>query len=287
MLIGAHVSVANGLAAAVDYAASVGCESMQFFAKSPRRWEGPPANPEAGKPFLEHRLAAGIRAAFTHTAYLINLATPDEILRERSIAALADEIARARLLFADGVATHLGTDPFGNPESAADRIASAVQAAFDLAGTQSDSPTMLLLENTAGSGNAYGRTIGELAAVIDRAEEDSRLLGVCFDTCHAHASGIDLSDEHRWSIVLNEIENRCGSKALRLVHANDCVYERGSHRDRHAWIGDGTLGLDAFAAMVRHPKLEGVPAVMEMPGEIPYKDRENIRRLTFLRDQRV
>ncbi len=285
MLIGAHVSAARGLAAAVDYAASVGCESMQFFAKSPRRWEAAPPDYHAGSAFLEMRQGAGIRTTFTHTAYLINLATPDEALRTRSTIALADEITRARVLSTDGIATHLGTDPTGEPEAAAERIATAIRTALELAGGDPASPAKLLLENTAGAGNTYGRTIGELAAVIERSQEARPFLGICFDTCHGHASGIDLADDRAWSLLLEEIDDGCGARALQLVHANDSAYPRGSRRDRHAWIGDGMLGIDAFAAMVRHPRLKGLPAVTEMPGQIPHKDRENIRRLELLRDR--
>jgi deoxyribonuclease IV len=283
VFIGAHVSVAKGLPSAVSYAESVGCESMQIFAKSPRRWEGPPTDPDAGHRFVEERAATGIRAAFTHTAYLINLASVDDVLWRRSIDALADEITRGRLLGVDGVATHLGAHPSGESDASADRIADAIQRAFELAGGDETSPAMLLLENTAGGGTTYGRTIAAIGAVLERCATYRPRLGVCLDTCHAHAAGIDLSDDGAWSTLLGEVERACGRNSIRLIHANDCMYELGSHRDRHAWIGDGTMGNGAFEAMLHRSELNGVSVVTEMPGEVPVKDAENIRRLKVLR----
>jgi deoxyribonuclease-4 len=285
--IGAHVSVAKGYSEAVKYAASVGCESMQVFAKSPRRWEGPPLDVNAAYRFAEDRQAAGIQEAFTHTAYLINLASVDDVLWQRSIDALADEITRGRLLRADGIATHLGMHPSGESEESAERIATGIVRAFECAGGEEDSPTRLLLENTAGGGTLYGRTVAAICGVLERCGERRSLLGVCLDTCHAHASGIDLSDDVAWGTLLDELNAACGPGAVRLVHANDCMFEFGSRRDRHAWIGEGTIGPAAFSAMLRRPELQGISAVTEMPGEIPIKDAENIRRLKELREEPV
>lgn len=284
MYIGAHVSVARGYTEAVTYAVSVGCEAIQVFAKSPRRWIAAPLDPDAGRRFAAEREAQGIRSSFTHTAYLINLASDDVVLWERSVDALADEITRGRLLEVDGIATHLGAHPSGESEVAADRIAAGVRRAFERAGGDPASPTRLLLENTAGAGNTYGRTVAALAAVMERCPNLTPQLGVCLDTCHAHVGGIELHDDAAWGRILGEIAQACGHGALGLIHANDCLHPFGSRRDRHAWIGDGTLGTEAFAAMLRRPELEGVSIVTEMPGEVPVKDAENVRRLKSLRD---
>lgn len=283
MYVGVHVSVAKGLVNAVEYAASVGSECMQVFAKSPRQWQGRPLDPQAAHAFAEARERAEIREVFTHTAYLINLASVDDVLWERSVAALADEIVRGRTLGADGVATHLGTHPTGESEEAADRIATAIRRAFEIAGDATGIPTRLLLENTAGGGTLYGRTVAAIGRVIERCGEYGPLVGVCLDTCHAHASGIDVSDDAAWGRLLAGIDGACGSGSLGLVHANDCMFELGSRRDRHAWIGDGTIGSAGFAAMLQRTELADVSAVTEMPGEVPIKDEENIRRLKGLR----
>lgn len=190
MYIGAHVSVSKGLSQAVEYAASVGCESMQIFAKSPRQWHGPPIDPHNARRFAEERVDAGIRRTFTHSAYLINLASPDDRIWGMSIEALGDEISRARALRADGVVTHLGAHPDGESSAATGRIAAAITRAFDLAQGPVDPRTRLLLENTAGAGNLYGGSIPAIGAVIEACRDCRELLGVCFDTCHGHASGI-------------------------------------------------------------------------------------------------
>lgn len=287
MFIGAHVSVARGLPATVEYAVSVGCETVQIFAKSPRRWEGPPTDTDAGRRFTEAREAAGIATAFTHTAYLINLASPDDVLWERSVAALADEITRGRLLAADGVVTHLGTHPSGESDLAAGRIASGIQRAFERAGGDETSATRLLLENTAGGGTSYGRSIGAIVAVLGRCEMLAPRVGVCLDTCHAHAAGIDLGSDRAWGLVLAEVGRECGRGSVGLIHANDCMFDRGSNRDRHAWIGEGTIGYEGFSAMLHRPELAGVSIVTEMPGEVPEKDEVNIGRLRALRGDQV
>lgn len=283
MYIGAHVSVAKGLTAALTYALSVGCEAMQIFAKSPRQWQGPPIDPEKAWRFTVESREAGMAGVFTHTAYLINLASPDDALWERSVAALADEITRGRLLGAKGVVTHLGTHPSGESDEAAERIALAIEAAFQRAGGPPDASTLLLLENNAGAGRLYGCSIEAISKVLDACGGLRPFLGVCFDTCHAHASGIDVSGDDAWRAVLDEVQRTCGMGAIKLIHANDCMFPFGSRRDRHAWIGEGTIGLEGFEAMVRRTELADISVITEMPGEVPEKDEVNVARLKNMR----
>ena len=142
----------------------------------------------------------------------------------------------------------------------------------------------LLLENTAGAGSTFGGSFDELGAVLsglDRAGVARS--GLCLDTCHAWAMGIDVASAAGWADALDHIDVCCGPGRVRAVHANDCKFPRGEHKDRHEWIGDGTIGEAGFAAMLAEPRLEGVPAILEMPGEIPVKDTENIARLKRLR----
>ena len=283
MLFGAHLSVSAGYEATVDYALQVGCECMQVFAKSPRQWRAKPLDIEAAGRFASLREQAGLGPLFTHTAYLINLSTTDEVLRDKSVKALAEEITRGRLLDARGVVTHIGNAPDEDMDAAALRAAASVREAFELAGP-SDSPTRLLLENTAGAGRTFGGSIEELGAVIDALGESRAHVGICLDTCHAHAYGIDLGSEAAWERVLSEIDERCGPEALDVIHANDCLFGRGEHKDRHAWIGDGFLGEEAFRALICTLGDRGVCAITEMPGDIPDKDIVNIERLKALRE---
>jgi deoxyribonuclease-4 len=283
MLFGAHISVAGGYERALDYAFEVGCECAQIFAKSPRQWKAPPLDPAKADAFVSARSERGFGPLFTHTAYLINPAATDPALREKSIDALADELVRGAMLGAAGVVTHIGSDPDGDPDAAARRVAEAVNQAFDLAGPAAAS-TRLLLENTAGAGRTFGSTFEELGACIDFSGLPSEMLGVCLDTCHAFAFGMPLDTAEGWDEVVSGMTRCCGTSRLGLIHANDCMFELGSKRDRHAWIGDGHIGRAGFQAMVCLPELSGVSACLEMPGEIPIKDAENILRLKAMRE---
>jgi deoxyribonuclease-4 len=282
MRIGAHISVSGGYAKALDYADSVGCECVQIFAKSPRQWRAKPVDSQLAEEFLAMREARGFGPVFTHTAYLINPATSDPELREKSIVALADELVRGSMLGAAGVVTHIGNDPDADPAAAALRVGEAVVRAFELAGGDACT-TRLLLENTAGAGRTFGSNFEELGACLDAAALPVDRLGVCLDTCHAWAFGLPVDTEQGWREVVAGIEGCCGTGRLGLIHANDCLFERGSKRDRHAWIGDGFIGREGFSAMVCTPELADVCVVTEMPGEVPIKDAENIARLKSMR----
>lgn len=284
MLIGAHLSVSGGYDATVAYALEVGCECMQVFAKSPRQWHAKPLDADAAASFTRARAEAGLGPLFTHTAYLINLATDNRELRARSIDALAEEITRGRLLSAAGVVTHLGNDPLEEPHAAAVRVAEAIDASFASAGGDAGD-TRLLLENTAGAGRTFGSSCEQLGEVLAALKSDVRShVGVCLDTCHAHAYGIDLTGPEGWEALLDDMAAHCGPDAIRLVHANDCLFERGTRKDRHAWIGEGLLGEEAFRSMICCERLQNVCCVTEMPGAIPEKDSVNIARLEAMRE---
>lgn len=282
--IGAHVSVSKGYVEALSYARSVGCECLQFFAKSPRQWRGPVPNRDAADAFIAARAELGFGPVFTHTTYLINLSTTNEELREKSIAALADEIVRGAIVGAAGVVTHIGNDPGDDRSAAAARAGEAVARAFDLAGDAAKG-TRLLLENTAGAGSTFGGSMEELAAAISHAGLSAEHLGVCIDTCHAFAYGYGVDTAEGWSVLAAEIADSMGSECLGLIHANDCMFERGSHRDRHAWIGDGLIGSEGFRAMFCEPLFAGACVITEMPGEVPEKDEVNNARLRALREE--
>lgn len=282
MLIGAHVSVAGGLVGAMEYALGVGCECMQFFAKSPRQWRGSTVDEDAARKFVEARQQSGFGPVFTHTAYLINLSTSDDVLRAKSVAALADELERAAVLGADGVVTHIGNDRDGDPGAAAERVGEALVEAFAIADRGRGS-TRLLLENSAGAGSIFGATFEQIGDCIARSGLASGRLGICLDTCHGFAHGMALDSESGWAEALEAIDACCGIERLGLVHANDCMFERGSRKDRHAWIGDGFIGEAGFLAMMCMPALKDTPLVTEMPGEVPEKDAVNNERLKSLR----
>lgn len=254
---------------------------MQVFAKSPQRWEGRPLDQEAVERFRRLRAERGLAPLFTHAAYMINLGASEGELRRRSIEALADELGRASVLGADGVVVHLGTRADDVAGRCAARAGSAIAEAWERAATACRPPTVLI-ENSAGAGRQYGVTAGELCDVLDVAAQVADV-GICWDTCHAHAAGSDMSSARGWAVVVSEVERRAGRGCVRLVHANDCAAEAGSHRDRHAWVGDGRIGADGFREMFAAPGLAGADVIVEMPGDVPVKDEENVARLKSLR----
>ena len=285
MRIGAHLPVAGGYDATMTYALEVECECLQIFAKSPRMWAGPPVDPDAAARFSAARATAAITPCVTHAAYLINLGSTDPAMWEKSVLGLADEVLRASVLHADGVVVHMGTAPEG-PEAAALRVAAGVVRAWTIATEAVGRPAPpVLLENAAGAGRSFGRDVGEIAATVEAIRSGGvDAVGVCIDTCHAHAAGIDLRDAAAWTAFVDDFDARIGLERLRVIHANDCTGEIGAHKDRHAWIGDGAIGEAGFAAMLAEKRLEHVAAIIEMPGDIPVKDVENIARLRRLRD---
>jgi deoxyribonuclease-4 len=287
VLIGAHISVSGGYEKALHYVLSVGGECAQVFAKSPRQWRGPAIDPDAAARFADARKRVAFGPVYTHAAYLLNLATYDDVLWERSVAALADELARGAALQANGVVTHVGSDPLRDPDRAASRVAEAICRAFEGCAEQG-LHARLLLENTAGTGNSFGSTFEQLGSVIGQTGLGCESLGMCLDTCHAQAFGIPIDSEGAWECLLDSADHELGLERLGVIHANDCMFGFGEHRDRHEWIGDGTIGLEGFSAMFavigRVSELDDLCAITELAGDIPHKDEENLRRLNALRD---
>lgn len=280
MLIGAHVGVGAGYPESIDYAESVGCEAVQVFAKSPQQWRAKSISPEVAAAFRERRAASGVMFACTHTAYLINLGSEDHVLWEKSWRALADELERAALLGVEATVTHTGTNRSGDLETGARRIADGIDLAFKAAPAG-----VLLLENTAGAGTTFGTGPEELGAVLGMLDAQWReRLGICLDSCHAHAAGWDMSTPDGWTGFTTGLEACCGPERIRVVHANDCKFESGSRKDRHEWVGDGTIGTAGFSAMFAETRLAGAAAIVEMSGEVPEKDEVNVSRLKALRE---
>lgn len=284
MRVGAQVPMAGGLLRALDYAITTGCETIQIFAKSPRRWVGPPLDPETCERFREVCATAGVGPVFTHASYLINMGAQDPDLWERSIAALTDELVRAGQVGAAGLVVHLGRRFSDDDDASVARVAAAAGRAVEA--TRAAVPS-LLLENSAGAGRQFGVSVAEMTSAVIAARAAGVDSGLCIDTCHALAAGIDVRAFDGWSDMLGMIEAACGTGAVALIHANDCRGGLGSHKDRHEWIGDGCVGESGFAAMFAQPSLARASAVVEMPGEAPYKDEENVRRLMRLRDGAV
>lgn len=280
MRIGAHVRTSKGLVDAVTYARSVGCETMQIFAKTPLQWHAPERDERDLSAFRSALAEHGMTLAATHGAYLVNLASLDEELWLRSIDALADEIVRAADLGAPAVVTHLGSAP-GSREHACLRVAAAATRALQMT---DGCAAGVFLENSSGSGRTLGSSSEEIIAVFDAIPASLKTrVAVCVDTCHAHVAGYDLSTPSGWRTLLSPFAR--AEARVALVHANDALYGCGSRRDRHAWVGEGTIGEAGFALLFEQEQLSDADVVVEMPGTPPTKDALNVARLKELRDR--
>lgn len=260
--LGAHVSAAGGVGNAPARAREIGSVCLQLFTKQPNRWAEPSLGPVEARRYGEVAAAHGIRVAGSHDSYLINLATPNPILWERSFEAFRWELIRSSALGLDFLVTHPGNATDGDRPSGIARNADGIARALEeVSGT-----TRILLELTAGGGTTVGGSFQDLAAILERipAEHHSRL-GVCFDTCHAYSAGYDLVGDFEG--VWAAFHDVLGLERLRLFHLNDSKHPFGSRKDRHEHLGQGSLGPEPFRRIVQDPRFRAIPKILETPKE--------------------
>lgn len=273
MLVGAQVRGGGPLAAAVARGVELGAEAIQVFTQSPRMWRPSRHAPEAVDAFRRAMSdQPHVRQAFCHATYLVNLGTPDADLLERSRACLADNLRVARAMGADGLVLHVGSHLGAGMDGCLDQVADALAAALEAVDGVGDAEACpVLLENTAGAGGTIGRDIDELAAIFDRVAARSGgaegRLGMCLDTQHLWASGVDFTSEAAADAVVATVEATIGLDRLRCIHLNDSAVPLGANRDRHANLGDGTIGTEGLAMLLGHPALQHLAAVLEVPGD--------------------
>ncbi|MGA4941505.1 deoxyribonuclease IV [Streptomyces cinereoruber] len=262
--VGGHVPVAGGLATVgLGYARELGAETVQVFVANPRGWATPVGNPAQDERFRAECAEASL-SAWVHAPYLINFGSHTEATAERSVGSLRHSLRRGREIGAKGVVVHTGSATGGRPREVA--LAQVRERLLPLLDelTHPDDPD-LLLESTAGQGSSLcSRTwdFGPYFDVLDRHPK----LGVCLDTCHVFAAGHDLTGPTGAARTLDLLVETVGEGRLKLIHANDSKDVVGAHKDRHANIGAGHIGEDAFRELLRHPATEGVPLVIETPG---------------------
>lgn len=260
MLLGAHVSTAGGMRNAPGRGAEIGATAIQIFTKQPNRWADPPLKEDDVALFREGLAEAGIGFTVAHDSYLINLATADPVLRERSLDSFRAELLRSRALGLDAVVTHPGNATDGDLRRGIEQNAALIQRALE----EVEAPTFVLLETTAGAGSVIGSRFEELAALREHIAPPWRdRVGVCLDTCHAFSAGYDLREGY--DAVFEEFDRVIGLAHLRLFHLNDSQKPFASKRDRHAGIAEGTLGEEPFRRIMNDPRFAGVPKVLETP----------------------
>jgi len=265
--LGCHLSIAGGFARAIDEAEELGSNALQIFTHSPAVWRMADIPGEVADRFRARRSASLVRYLAVHTMYLLNLASPDDALYERSADALIEEAERAARLGADALVTHVGAHVGSGPDKGIGRVVGALDRLVS-SPVWAEAPDLrLLLENTAGSGTTIGSSFDELAAILSRVGDGARL-GVCFDTCHALAAGHDLRSRPAVDRTLERFDRAVGLDRLEMIHLNDSRFPLGSRRDRHAHIGRGEIGAGGIGAVVRHRRLCGTPFVLETPKTI-------------------
>ena len=258
MLFGAHCG--GGIKSALDRATEIGADAVQLFAQSPRAWRFPEHAEEDLARFRDRRAEAGIGSVLVHALYLCNLATPDEVVYGKSLATMRPTVDTACAIGADDVVFHVGSHLGSGFEAGLERAVPALREVLD----RCSETTWLLLENSAGAGGTIGRSIDELATIVDALDGHPRL-GVCLDSCHLYVSGIDVGEPRAVAATLKELKARVGPDRLRALHVNDAAAPLGSNRDRHANVLEGELG-ERLGAFLAHPAVQRLPAVMETPG---------------------
>ena len=277
MQLGAHVSTSGGIHTAIDRIEAIGGDCVQIFTQSPRAWRPTNHDPANFKRFKERRAEARIGGVVCHAVYLINLASPNDDLYEKSVAALENTVDVASGIEADGVVFHVGSHQGAGFEVSLKRVVPALRKALK----RCSETTWLLIENTAGTGDTIGRSIDELAALYDALDAHERL-GICLDSCHLYASGYDVTNRAELDRLLGEVDQRIGLERLRALHVNDSKAPLGSNRDRHDNIGEGLIG-EELGVFLSHPKLQGLPAYLEVPGTDGHgPDAEQVRKLKEL-----
>lgn len=253
------MSVAGGLARAVRETERLGGDALQVFSSNPRGWARPEPDHEEECAFAT-ACAERHWPLFLHAPYLVNLAAPDELVHQRSVAAMEFALSRGARLGAAGVVVHAGSALSGDRDPARQRAAGASLTLLDR-----NPGVDLLFELTAGGGTrAVARTVEDAALLIDACGGDERV-GLCIDTCHLWAAGIDLTTDAALGELRAAVRS-IGRNRIRLLHVNDSRDPLGSGRDRHADLGEGLLGTDALTSFLRAPEWRGVTAILETPG---------------------
>lgn len=275
--LGAHVSVAGGVATAPGRGKKIGADVIQIFSKQQTRWMGKALEEEDVREFRHESDRTGVRTVAIHCAYLINLGSSKESVRTRSLYALEDEASRAAMLSVPYLVLHPGSSGEDPEEDGMARIAQALRAFGRF-----PKGVTLLLENTAGQGNSLGRTMEQIRRLLDAAGAPPDV-AVCLDSAHLFEAGYDIPSETGWESLLAEMERHAVLPQVRMWHLNDSRTGFGSRVDRHFHIGEGKIGLAAFRRILTHGAFRELPMVLETPKDGDDEYEKDIRNLAVLR----
>ena len=276
VLLGAHMSIAGGVANAPVRGQAAGCNTIQIFTKNNNRWQSPPIKQPDQHEFFKNLQETGIGPVFSHNAYLINLASPNPELHKKSVDAMRDELERAEFLKLPFVVIHPGSHTGDGEQKGLKRIATSIKK---LMKETSGYTVGIALETTAGQGTNLGYTFEQLGWLIR--EIAGERIGVCFDTCHSFTAGYELRTAAGYKETTDQFQAHIGFDKLLAVHLNDSKKEFQSKKDRHEHIGKGFIGLDGFKNVLNDPRFQAVPMVLETHKGPDLK--EDIQNLKILR----
>ncbi len=277
MRLGVHVSIAGGVMEAVERARKLACTTMQIFSRSPRGGTAMPLTDAVCAQFDAHRRGVGIHPLAIHSPYIINLASPEDAMWRQSVALYRTEYHRATQLQADYLVTHVGSHRGSGERAGIAKVSEALTQTLT-----ADTPrVMVLLENTAGSGQGLGSTFEQLAA-MRQAVPAKAAVGICLDTAHLFAAGYPIHTADGLNDVLAAFDRLVGLEHLKLIHLNDSKVPFESRVDRHWHIGRGHIGLEAFRGIVNHPHLRDLPFILETPKTTDREDQRNLATVRAL-----
>ncbi len=275
ILLGAHMSIAGGIENAFFKGASIGCTTIQFFTHSNRQWKIKALTEDTTQATRAARKETGITRDMVHASYLINVASSSSETRKKSFDMLGMELEHCARLGVKLLVLHPGSRP--DTEEGISMISEAINNVF----AQQDMPVTLLLENTAGQGSQIGHTFEQLAAIRKNIIKKEKI-GFCIDTCHLWAAGYDISTKDAYEKVWKEFDSLIGLSHLKALHINDSKKQLDSHVDRHAEIGKGTIGLEAFRLIMNDNRFSSIPKILETPGKELEQFADNMELLKEL-----
>lgn len=275
--IGGHVSLGNKPGETISRLREEGFDRLQIHATSPRQWRTPEVREDRDR-VIHEACDAHSLALYIHAIYLLNFASPEDAIFEKSIASLTSSLHAASRVGASAVTFHLGSHRGQGFEKSLTRIVFGLEAVLEQA---SDGPE-LLLENSAGAGDCVGRSFQELGRIVDALGSRPRV-GICLDSAHAFAVGYDVRANSGVAAMLEEIDHYVGLERMRLIHLNDSQADLGSSRDRHANIGDGCIGVDGFRNLLQFDDVRSRPLILETPN--PERRSDELKLLRTLLDE--
>ena len=270
-LIGPHISIAGGLHHALLTGKEIGASTIQIFTANQRTWYTKDVSEEEAALFQKTLTETGLSHIMSHDSYLINLGSPHRDVYEKSLMAFRKEIGRCLALGITYVNFHPGASLDSPVEKSLEQVVQSLISVADC--FEKPTKLRLLVESMAGQGSVLGAQFEQLSYIVDQVKEKVPI-GVCMDTCHTFAAGYDLRTEETLERTLKEFDTIVGLKHLKALHLNDSVFGLGSHKDRHAPIGEGMIGKEGFSAIMKQPHLVSLPKYLETPGGLDVWQQE-------------